>query len=200
MCSYRFIYFIIKFGAFVTHHNNRKLVYMYNRIHMSSINFTRTYQLDQQHETIKDRGSPILGNYLKDPKLISFDEIQKRVTITTERLIPTTTKNRPRVLFLFSNPHPHSVQQGMFLSPNSRGQENLFWSVMYDAGWLPIPKADRTPEKLREICLNVGYDGLFEFIFYCYYAFATNYPKDISKIFGKEFFTGVIEPKYYMLY
>ena len=98
-------------------------------------------------------------------------------------------------MLLFSNPHPHSVQQGMFLSPYTTGQENLFWPVMYDAGWLPIPEADRTPENLREICLNVEYAGPFEFIFYCYYAFPTNYPEDIQKIFGKEYFDREIEPE-----
>ena len=37
--------------------------------------------------------------------------------------------------------------------------------------------------------------GPFEFIFYCYYAFPTNYPEDIQKIFGKEYFDREIEPE-----
>jgi hypothetical protein len=162
---------------------------------MSSINFLRSYTLNEKHETIKDRAVHIIGNYLKDPGLITFNDQGKTITFTSERLIPTTTKNRPRVMLLFSNPHPFSVQQGMFLSPNYRGQENLFWPVMDDAGWLPIPKEDRTPDKLREICLNVAFDSPFEFIFYCYYAFPTNFPEDISKIFGREYFERVIEPE-----
>ena len=176
------------------HHINRLLVYLNKRPQMSSINFPRTYQLNQEHENIKDRAAQILGRYFKDPLLISFNETVKSVTFTSERLLPIT-KNRARVMLLFSNPHPHSVQQGMFLSPSTTGQENLFWPVMHDAGWLPIPKADRTPEKLREICINVEYDGPFEFIFYCYYAFPTNYPEDICKIFGKEYFHREIEPE-----
>lgn len=161
---------------------------------MSSINFPRTYPLNQEHEKIKDRAAQILGIYSKDPRLISFNDHEKSVTFTSERLIPST-RNRPRVMLLFSNPHPHSVQQGMFLSPSTRGQENLFWPVMHDAGWLPIPKKERTPEKLRDICFNVEYAGPFEFIFYCYYAFPTNYPEDICKIFGKEYFDRIIEPE-----
>lgn len=39
-------------------------------------------------------------------------------------------------MFLCSNPHPHSVKQGMFLSPNSKGQESLFWQVLRDSGWI----------------------------------------------------------------
>jgi len=162
---------------------------------MSSINFPRAYPLNEEHDKIKERAAQILGSYFKDPRLISFNDQEKSVTFTSERLIPTTTNKRPRVMLLFSNPHPHSVQQGMFLSPSTRGQESLFWPVMYDAGWLPIPKEDRTPDNLRDICLNVDYEGPFEFIFYCYYAFPTNYPEDICKIFGKEYFDRVIEPE-----
>jgi hypothetical protein len=161
---------------------------------MSSINFPRTYLLNETHEIIKECAAQILGSYVKDPRLISFNDSDKSVTFTSERLIPIT-KHRPRVMLLFSNPHPHSVQQGMFLSRTTKGQENLFWPVMELAGWLPNPQADRTPEKLRNICLNVEYDGPFEFIFYCYYAFPTNYPEDIQKIFGKEYFDREIEPE-----
>jgi hypothetical protein len=161
---------------------------------MSYINFKRTYPLNEEHEKIKERAALILGSYFNDPRLISFNDLAKTVTFTSERLIPTTTKDRPRIMLLFSNPHPHSVQQGMFLSPFTRGQENLFWPVMEEAGWLAIPKEDRTPDNLRDICLNLEYDGPFEFIFYCYYAFPTNYPEDICKIFGKEYFDREIEP------
>ena len=65
---------------------------------------------------------------------------------------------------------------------------------MEAAGWLRIPKIDRTPsEKLAEICLNVAYEGPFELLFYTYYAFPTDYPEDIRSIFGKEFFGQTIQ-------
>jgi hypothetical protein len=98
-------------------------------------------------------------------------------------------------MLLFSNPHPHSVYQGMFLSPTTRGRENLFWPVMADAGWLPIAEENRNPKQLLDICLQAKYQGPFELIFYCYYAFPTNYPEEISRIFGKEYFSQIIEPK-----
>jgi len=98
-------------------------------------------------------------------------------------------------MLLFSNPHPHSVHQGMFLSPNTKGRENLFWPVMEDADWLPIAKGYRNPKQLADICLKANYRGPFELIFYCYYAFPTKFPEDISRIFGKEYFRQVIEPE-----
>ena len=162
---------------------------------MPSINFQRAYLLSEEYESIKERANQILDKYLGYPDLIKFNDSDRSVTFSTERLIPTASTNRPRVMLLFSNPHPHSVHQGMFLSKSTKGQENLFWPVMEDAGWITIPEKNRTPKQLADICLEVNYQGPFDLIFYCYYAFPTNYPEDISKIFGKEYFSQFIEPE-----
>jgi len=162
---------------------------------MSSINFQRTYQLGEGYESIKQRATRALDKYKNYPNLITFNDKERCVTFSTERLIPKVPTNRLRVMLLSSNPHPHSVHQGMFLSPNTIGRENLFWPVMEDAGWLPIPKEKRTPKKLASICVQVNYPGPFELIFYCYYAFPTDYPRDIKKIFGRDYFRETIQPE-----
>ena len=66
---------------------------------------------------------------------------------------------------------------------------------MEDAGWLPIAKANRVPKQLAKICLKANYSGPFELLFYCYYAFPTDYPEHIRKIFGRQYFGQVIEPE-----
>ncbi len=162
---------------------------------MSTINFQRTYLLNETYESIKERAFQVLDKYLGYPELITFNDPDKSVTFSSEKLIPTTSTNRPRVMLLFSNPHPHSVHQGMFLSPNTRGRENLFWPVMGDAGWITITEKSCNPKELADICLKAKYRGPFDLIFYCYYAFPTDYPEDISRIFGKEYFSRVIEPE-----
>ena len=162
---------------------------------MSSINFQRKYLLSEAYESIKERAIQALGKYLEYPDLITFNDLDRSVTFSTERLIPATLSNRPRVMLLFSNPHPHSVHQGMFLSPNTIGRENSFWPVMRDAGWLTIIGKNHTPKHLVDICLKAEYRGPFELIFYCYYAFPTQDPKDLSRIFGKDYFSQVIEPE-----
>ena len=162
---------------------------------MSSINFQRTYLLNEAYESIKERAIQVLDKYLGYPDLITFNDLDRSVTFSTERLIPTASTNRPRVMLLFSNPHPYSVLQGMFLSPSTKGRENLFWSAMGDAGWLPIAEGDRNPKQLADICLKANYQGPFELIFYCYYAFPTDFPEDISRIFGEEYFRQIIEPE-----
>jgi len=162
---------------------------------MPGINFQRTYQLGEAYQSTKESAIKFLDKYLSYPDLFTFNDLDRSVTFTIERLIPAATTHKPRVMLLFSNPHPNSVHQGMFLSPNTVGRENLFWPVMEDAGWLPIPKENRNPKQLADICLNLKYSGPFELIFYCYYAFPTDFPEDISTIFGKEYFRKVIEPE-----
>jgi len=162
---------------------------------LSGINFQRSYHLGQEYESIKARATSIVGKYLKYSNVISFDDVNKKVTFTSERLIPPKRSKRPFVILLFSNPHPHSIQQGMFLSATTKNNENLFWSSMRDAGWFSIPEPKRNPEQLRDIFLRVKYPGPFELYFYCYYAFPTRYPDHIPKIFGKGFFSQTIEPE-----
>lgn len=149
--------------------------------------------MSDAYESIKERAIQVLDRYLEYPALITFNDVDQSVTFSTERLIPTISTKRPRVMLLFSNPHPHSILQGMFLSPSTKGRENLFWSAMGDAGWFSTTEKYHNPRDLADICLKAKYRGPFELIFYCYYAFPTAYPEDISRIFGKEYFSQVIE-------
>jgi len=155
--------------------------------------------LSEVYESIKERAIQVLDKYLGYPDLITFNDLDRSVTFSTERLIPTASTKRPRVMLLFSNPHPHSVHQGMFLSPNTKGRENLFWPVMGEgdegAGWLSIAEENRNPKQLADICLKANYQGPFELIFYCYYAFPTDFPEDIRRIFGRMYFSQFIEPE-----
>jgi hypothetical protein len=162
---------------------------------LSSINFQRSYHLGQEYENIKNRATKIMRKYLEDSNLIYFDDVEKGVTFTSERLVPVNRSERPPVMLLFSNPHPHSVIQGMFLSPNIYNRENLFWPIMRNAGWFSIPETKRNPEDLRDMFLQVKYPGPFELYFYCYYDFPTRYPIQIARIFGKNFFSQNIEPQ-----
>jgi hypothetical protein len=162
---------------------------------MSNINFQRTYQLGEAYESIRERAKHVLGKYWEYPNLITFNDAERSVTFSTEKLIPSPSTDRLRVMLLFSNPHPHSVHQGMFLSPSTRGQESLFWPVMKDAGWLSIAEENCNPKQLANICVEAKYQGPFELIFYCYYAFPTNYPEEIKKIFGRGYFNQFIEPE-----
>ena len=160
---------------------------------MSSVNFQRTYVLGEAYESVKEDAIQVLGKYLSYPELISFDEVNRSITFSTERLIPAFASNRPRVMLLFSNPHPHSIRQGMFLSPNPG--VNPFWPAMREAEWLVTQEGKLRPEQLADICLRAEYRGPFELIFYCYYAFPTERPEDLRRLFGNEYLNHCIEPE-----
>ena len=159
---------------------------------MNSVNFYRSYHLDEKYEHIREQVFKILDKYLDYPDLYEFNEKDRTLTFKSERLIPTRYTNRPRVMLLFSNPHPHSVHQGMLLSPNTRGRENAFWETMRNAGWINFKEEAEDPLEIANLCFNVEYDGPFDLVFYPYYTFPTNYPNEIKKIFGKEYFNRVI--------
>jgi hypothetical protein len=161
---------------------------------MPEIITRKTYELNNSYEEIKTRANQILKKWLSYRGLFDFNDTEKSVTFSTEKLIPCTSKNRTRVMLLCSNPHPFSVYQGMFLSPDTRGHVNPFWPAMRESGWLTFTGETYSPQELARLCLNVEYEGPFELIFYCYYAFPTDTPEDINKIFGKEYFTQIIAP------
>jgi len=162
---------------------------------MNNVNFYRTYQLNEIYVQVEEQTENILGKYLDYPDLYQFNGDNKTLTFKSERLIPIKYTGRPHVMLLFSNPHPHSVHQGMLLSPNTRGNENPFWETMRNAGWIKFREEHQNPQQIADLCFNVEYEGPFDFVFYPYYDFPTNYPEEIKKIFGREFFNKLIEPE-----
>lgn len=162
---------------------------------MNNVNYYSSYLLSEIYEQVKQSSSEILGKYLTYPDLYQFDDNEKALKFKSEKLVPFRFSGRPRVMLLFSNPHPHSVHQGMLLSPNTRGRENPFWETMRNAGWLKFKEANLNPSQIAELCFSCEYEGPFDFVFYPYYAFPTNFPNELQKIFGKEFFNRVIEPE-----
>jgi hypothetical protein len=82
----------------------------------------------------------------------------------------------------------------MFLAPEVH--ENLFWPTLRAAGWFTTdPETIGDLPQLAETCLQAAYQGPFELLFYCYYAFPTRYPAEIRQIFGQAYFERVIEPE-----
>ncbi len=156
------------------------------------INIEKTYIIGKNYDSVKERACNMLNQYVGNSGIIHFHDSDKKVTFLTERLVPCKSSERPNIMLLFSNPHPHSIQQGMFLSPNTKNLENPFWSFMEKAGWFSIPESNSTPANRRDIFLNIRYQSPFTLFFCCYYDFPTDFPDDILKIFGKSFFEEVI--------
>ena len=158
---------------------------------VNPIHFKETYELGRNYRKVKNRARISLKEFFYYKDLFSWDDHKKKITFTSERLIPRHPRGKPRVMLLFSNPHPRSVHMGMF---HSYKFPNAFWSKLQEAKWFTLPTEDPKVDQLREMFLQVAYDSPFEYILYCYYAFPTQYPKQLPKIFCK-FFYEKIQPE-----
>jgi len=160
---------------------------------LNSVIFYRTYLLDEAYSFVKEHAPNILGKHLESPGLYKFDDKAKTLTFKSERLVPVKYSGRPKMMLLFSNPHPRSVHLGMFLSGSSKEGKSLFWQTMHDSSCLRFIKDSSTPQQRADLCFNVDYKAPFDFIFYPYYVFPTRYPDHLPKVFGKAFFENYIE-------
>lgn len=109
-----------------------------------------------------------------------------RLHFLTESIQPKiTTLRRPRVLLLFSNPHPESVERGLFMSePRSRG----FWDILSNS---IRPKMNHEfcwdPSGIDEtvsILSNGNYEGPLLFL-ECLYQLPSRSPKDLNSLFDQ---------------
>ncbi len=110
-----------------------------------------------------------------------------RLHFLTERIHPRiTTSNRPRVMLLFSNPHPDSVERGLFMSePRSRG----FWDILSNSMQPEMKHEFRwDPNGITETVSKLAmgdYEGPLMF-FECLYQLPSKSPKDLKKLFDQK--------------
>ena len=110
-----------------------------------------------------------------------------RLHFLTESIHPqVTAAKRPKVMLLFSNPHPTSVELGLFMSePRSRG----FWEILSNYIWPTGNHEFRwDPDGLEETVsiLNKGnYEGPLLF-FECLYQIPSESPKDLTSLFDRD--------------
>jgi hypothetical protein len=111
--------------------------------------------------------------------LYVFDDSKHQIRYKTEGpLIPEDNGKIP-ILILLSNPHPHSVKQGMFLSPNRIGRENPFWDTLRNTEYF---KYDRpiTPQGM----IQNKYQSPFRFFIAVLFPFPTEDPTHLIDFFG----------------
>jgi len=110
-----------------------------------------------------------------------------RLHFLTESIQPTVaTSGRPKVMLLFSNPHPDSVERGLFMSePRSRG----FWDILgnsiqpkinHDFSWTPNGITGTV-----SMLANGDYEGPLMF-FECLYQLPSRFPKDLRNLFDRK--------------
>ncbi len=123
----------------------------------------------------------------------TFNEHEKSITFKTEKIHPRRPpKNTKSVVFLFSNPHPLSVQAGMYLSePHSQA----FWERIFACKCMQPSKeltdsisqwSNNTIETLSTSLLNPTYSDQITLFFDCLESLPTNQYIDLKKIFAKK--------------
>jgi len=111
--------------------------------------------------------------------LYSFDDVRKQVNFKTEGPLIPEGNSRVPILILLSNPHPHSVEQGMFLSPNRIGRKNPFWDTLRNSGYFD-PRGSITPQLMIQ---NI-YKSPFRLFMAVFFPFPTEDPTHLVEFFG----------------
>ena len=141
-----------------------------------SIIHTKTLIIENNYQLVK---SQVQDKSKAWPEMFRFDDNLSQIHYETEGpLIPDDNGKKP-VLILLSNPHPHSVKQGMILSPNRIGKENAFWETMRNSGFFKHENPIDAPMMIRN-----QYQSPFRFFMAVLLPFPTEYPDDLIDIFG----------------
>jgi len=111
--------------------------------------------------------------------MFEYDDALKEIRYKSEGpLIPEENGKEP-VLILLSNPHPHSVKQGMILSPNRVGKENPFWETMRFSGYFRQNGSTGAVAMIQN-----HYESPFRFFMAVLLPFPSEDPGDLIKLFG----------------
>ena len=155
---------------------------------LSPIIDTRTILLGEQYLRVRDKieDEPCFADMRQ---LCTFDANARSLTFKTEHIHPKAKHGTTPVLLLFSNPHPLSVQAGMFLS---EPRSSLFWRRLFDCKALDLPEAlddaidtwnDNSPDVLARHLLEGEYGGDVLLHLACLEALPTNQYIDLSRLF-----------------
>jgi hypothetical protein len=148
-------------------------------IHEETVIIERDY--DQVKTVIQEKLSDWSDLYI-------FDDVNHKIRYKTEGpLIPDDNSKTP-ILILLSNPHPHSVKRGMFLSPNRMGKANPFWNTLRDTGLFSYDGKINATAMIKN-----EYQSPFRFFIAVLFPFPTEDPKHLIDFFGKQEYEKMIE-------
>ncbi|OPY18447.1 MAG: hypothetical protein A4E74_00580 [Syntrophus sp. PtaB.Bin075] len=113
--------------------------------------------------------------------LFKFNDDTGQIRYPTEGPLIPHDNDRIPILILLSNPHPHSVRQGMFLSPNRIGNENPLWDTLRSTGYF-----NHTHRITPSLMIENKYDSPFRIFIAVLLSFPSNFPNELPEIFGRE--------------
>jgi len=141
-----------------------------------SIIHEKNLTIDKDYQQVK---SNIQENLSEWSDLFVFDDKNNQIRYKTEGPLIPEDNSRIPVLILLSNPHPHSVKQGMFLSPNRIGRENPFWETLKGTGYF-----DYNGQIDAEVMIRNRYKSPFRFFMAVLLPFPSEDPSHLKELLG----------------
>lgn len=141
-----------------------------------SIICDETLKFETNYHEVKSNIQQKLGDAID---LYKFDNNFKQIHYRTEGPLVPYENGKIPILILLSNPHPHSVRQGMFLSPNRVGVENPFWNTLRGTGYFK-----HSNQITPSLMIENRYESPFRIFIAVLLSFPSNFPHELPEILG----------------
>jgi hypothetical protein len=134
-----------------------------------------------------------------DPLLAQMIEIKGDTLIYPHKSwVPKLSDNRPKVLFLFGNPAPHSVIADIYFAYEGKGTEHRFWKVMREMGIIDMQNAKS--EEMKSNFFKLRYASPFVIGMEVFFTFPSPASEKkwsgvmgLQKLFGKKVFDRIAQ-------
>ncbi|MBW2648038.1 MAG: hypothetical protein JRE23_18110 [Deltaproteobacteria bacterium] len=141
----------------------------------------------EEYESVKSRLQSNDAKYKSIKQIITgCDDKSFQITYETEEIIPQADgPERKKVLLLFKNPHPDSVQTGLYLSEkHSKTFWNRLFEVKFNENLLPLLQNDSWVKAVANTLTSGNYDSEFLYYFKCLYPFPSRQFNDLKSLFA----------------
>ena len=118
--------------------------------------------------------------------ITGYDDEACTITYNTEEILPRAIDpRRKKVLLLFKNPHPGSVEAGLYLSAaNSKTFWERFFEVSCNSSLLPLIYRGSWVQDIADAMVSGEYDSEFLYYFRCLYPFPSRQFNELKSLFS----------------
>jgi len=145
------------------------------------------------HFVSKEEYKSVKSKLQTNPKYKSIGQIitgyndkELQITYKTEEIIPhTVDPERIKVLLLFKNPHPDSVQAELYLSEKySKTFWNRLFEVKCNEKLMPLLQNDSWVKDVTDTLTSGNYNSQFLYYFKCLYPFPSRQFNELNSLFS----------------
>ncbi|MCK9275216.1 MAG: hypothetical protein M0P57_09005, partial [Syntrophales bacterium] len=118
--------------------------------------------------------------------ITAYDDDACTIFYNTEEIVPRAAgPHRRKVLLLFKNPHPGSIETGLYLSAaNSKTFWERFFEVSCNSSLLPLIYGDSWVPDIAGAMVSGDYDSEFVYYFKCLFPFPSRQFNELTSLFS----------------